>query len=333
MMKREVARRIFASELNDANIIYPHDVETDKVFDQKSPKYALTPIGTMVNRIYLVGRILGEIEESRDRNDQPFYKLKISDGVSGERQPFYSYVGTYQQQPMTVMDGLADGDLVAVVGKVRGVERQGAEEGDRRYLYSLKPETIISSDEETYRRWLVQCGKSTLNRVGAYMEVKTLLEPTKEKIMELGYAEETAKGLSLAVEHYETIETEWHVRRAQTALNLAMNPEYISEDVLDDSMETLEFLQPTQEEEMDMADDDEEGEKEGLEGGEGKIMVIIKDILDESGEEFAPPPEIIRRADMFGIKSTDAEELVNSLYTRGIIYGDPQGGYRPLEED
>ena len=81
MIKREVAYRIFASELNDSNIVYPHDVITDAVFDQKTPKYALTPIGAMVNRLYVTGRIQGEVEESEDRNGAPFYKLRIVDGM------------------------------------------------------------------------------------------------------------------------------------------------------------------------------------------------------------------------------------------------------------
>ena len=68
--KREVAWRVFAREFNSASAELPGD-------DQYAPTYIVTPLGAMINRIFLTG-VLTECENV-GTEPEPLWRGRVSD--------------------------------------------------------------------------------------------------------------------------------------------------------------------------------------------------------------------------------------------------------------
>ncbi|MCK5548521.1 MAG: hypothetical protein KAI64_05875, partial [Thermoplasmata archaeon] len=67
---REFAWRVFAGELNSADLEYSEGGE-------RAPSYLVTPLGAKVNRILAVG-VLTELE-NQGSDTEPMWKARLSD--------------------------------------------------------------------------------------------------------------------------------------------------------------------------------------------------------------------------------------------------------------
>src|SRR6056297_2415883 len=103
---REVARRVFAREFNDASYTFK---ESD---DERAPNYALLPTGERANRVFFVGT-LTEKEDVGD--DSEYWRGRIVD-PSGT---FFVYAGQYQPEAASMLRELEAPEYVAVAGKPR----------------------------------------------------------------------------------------------------------------------------------------------------------------------------------------------------------------------
>ena len=147
---REVARRAFATEFNDAGYTFK---ESD---DDRAPLYALLPTGARANRVFVVGTLM-ETEDVGDESE--YWRGRIVDPTG----TFFTYAGQYQPEAAAALRELETPTFVAIVGKPRTYE---TDEGDVRV--SLRPESITVVDEATRDRWVVETAERTIERIGAF---------------------------------------------------------------------------------------------------------------------------------------------------------------------
>ena len=149
---REVARRAFATEFNDATYTFK---ESD---DDRAPVYSLLPTGQRANRVFVAGT-LTETEDVGD--DSEYWRGRIVDPTG----TFFAYAGQYQPEATSVLRETETPAYVTVVGKPRTYE---TDEGD--VNVSLRPESISVVDAATRNRWVVETADRTLDRIGAFDE-------------------------------------------------------------------------------------------------------------------------------------------------------------------
>jgi RPA family protein len=150
---REVARRVFAREFNDASYTFK---ESD---DDRAPVYVLLPTGQRANRVFLVGT-LTETEDVGE--DSEYWQGRV---VDPNGDTFFMYAGQYQPDAASMLRELEPPAYVAVVGKPRTYE---TDEGE--VNVSIRPESISEVDEATRDRWVVETAERTLDRVRRYTE-------------------------------------------------------------------------------------------------------------------------------------------------------------------
>ena len=147
---REVARRVFADEFNDATFNFK---ESD---DDRAPVYALLPTGQKVNRVFFVGTLT---EKEDVGEDNEYWRGRIVDPTG----TFFVYAGQYQPEATSTLRDLEPPAYVAVVGKPRTYETD-----DGTVNVSVRPESIQVVDAATRDRWVVETAERTVDRVGAF---------------------------------------------------------------------------------------------------------------------------------------------------------------------
>jgi RPA family protein len=144
---REVARRAFAREFNDASYTFK---ESD---DERAPVYLLLPTGERANRVFLVGT-LTEKEDVGD--DSEYWRGRVVDPTG----TFFVYAGQYQPDAASMLRDLEPPAYVSVVGKPRTYETD-----DGTVNVSVRPESISPVDEATRDRWVVETAARTFERI------------------------------------------------------------------------------------------------------------------------------------------------------------------------
>jgi len=150
---REVARRVFAREFNDASYTFK---ESD---DDRAPVYSLLPTGQRANRVFLVGT-LTETEDVGE--DSEYWQGRV---VDPNGDTFFMYAGQYQPDAASMLRELEPPAYVSVVGKPRTYE---TDEGD--VNVSVRPESISEVDEATRDRWVVEAAERTLERIRRFTD-------------------------------------------------------------------------------------------------------------------------------------------------------------------
>jgi len=153
---REVARRVFADEFNDASYTFK---ESD---DERAPVYVLLPTGERANRIFVVGT-LTETEDVGE--DSEYWQGRV---VDPNGDTFFMYAGQYQPDAASMLRELEPPAYVSVVGKPRTYE---TDEGE--VNVSLRPESISKVDEATRDRWVVETAERTTERIQRYEDDET----------------------------------------------------------------------------------------------------------------------------------------------------------------
>lgn len=147
---REVARRVFASEFNDAS----HTFKESE--DERAPVYLLLPTGERANRVFFVGTLT---EKEDIGEDNEYWRGRIVDPTG----TFFVYAGQYQPEAASTLRDLEPPAYVAVVGKPRTFETD-----DGSVNVSVRPESITVVDAATRDRWVAEAADRTLDRVAAF---------------------------------------------------------------------------------------------------------------------------------------------------------------------
>ena len=147
---REVARRVFATEFNDAGYTF---TESD---DERAPVYALLPTGESSNRVFFVGTLT---EKEDVGEDSEYWRGRIVDPTG----TFFVYAGQYQPEAASKLRDMEPPAYVAVVGKPRTYE---ADDGTVRV--SVRPESITEVGAAARDRWVAETARRTVERVAAF---------------------------------------------------------------------------------------------------------------------------------------------------------------------
>ena len=147
---REVARRVFATEFNDASYTFK---ESD---DERAPVYLLLPTGESANRVFFVGTLT---EKEDVGEDDEYWRGRIVDPTG----TFFVYAGQYQPEAASKIRDLEPPAYVAVVGKPRTYETD-----DGTVRVSVRPESITEVGATVRDRWVAETAERTLSRVAAF---------------------------------------------------------------------------------------------------------------------------------------------------------------------
>ncbi|WP_340101937.1 DNA-binding protein [Salinibaculum salinum] len=153
---REVARRVFAREFNDATYTFK---ESD---DERAPVYVLLPTGQRANRVFIVGT-LTETEDVGE--DSEYWQGRV---VDPNGDTFFTYAGQYQPDAASMLRELEPPAYVAVVGKPRTYE---TDEGE--VNVSVRPESINEVGDGERDRWVVETAERTIERIQAFEQNDT----------------------------------------------------------------------------------------------------------------------------------------------------------------
>jgi RPA family protein len=193
---REVARRAFAAEFNDARHSFK---ESD---DERAPAYQLLPTGEKANRVFFVGT-LTEKEDIGDDNE--YWRGRIVDPTG----TFFVYAGQYQPEAASTLRDLEPPAYVAVVGKPRTYETD-----DGSVNVSVRPESITVVDAATRDRWVVETAERTVERVAAFDDEGSEEGTSSGSRTQSGYNEYAR----MAADRYEDLDPDRYREAAIEAL-------------------------------------------------------------------------------------------------------------------
>lgn len=145
---RQVAKRVFAAELNDATHVFK---ESD---EERAPNFALLPSGETANRYFLVGTVT---EVNDVGKDSEYWQARIVDPTG----TVFVYAGQYQPDAAAFLSGLEPPAYVAITAKPSTYEID-----DGNVNVSLRPETITRVDEATRNQWV----RETIDRTAARLD-------------------------------------------------------------------------------------------------------------------------------------------------------------------
>jgi RPA family protein len=185
---REIARRLFAAEFDDATLSYS---ESD---EERAPNYVVTPTGARVNRLFAVG-VLTEVEEVNEDS----LRGRVVDPTGA----FVTYAGQYQPDEHAFLSRTEPPTFVALSGKARTFE---PEDSDRVFT-SVRPESINEVDAETRDRWVVSAAERTLHRLAVFaaaLDSDLRGDDLRDALVADGVGPSLAAGVPKAIEHYDT---------------------------------------------------------------------------------------------------------------------------------
>ncbi|WP_435115166.1 RPA family protein [Halolamina sp. C58] len=185
---REIARRLFAAEFDDATLSYS---ESD---EERAPNYVVTPTGARVNRLFAVG-VLTEVEQVNEDS----LRGRVVDPTGA----FVTYAGQYQPDEHAFLSRAEPPTFVALSGKARTFE---PEDSDRVFT-SVRPESINEVDAETRDRWVVSAAERTLHRIAVFtaaLDSELRGDDLREALVSEAIDPSLAAGIPKAIEHYDT---------------------------------------------------------------------------------------------------------------------------------
>lgn len=185
---RQVAQRLFAQEYNAGRIELKGEGEKD-------PSFLVTPGGSKVNRLHVVG-VCTECEPVGESGET--WRARISDPTG----IFTVYAGQYQPEAAHVLSELEPPCFVALTGKARTYEPEPGS-----VFVSVRPEAISVVDEATRDAWVLQTAERMNERLATLDKVQADSQTTKESLVAAGVPSMVAEGALLAIEHYGPMDT------------------------------------------------------------------------------------------------------------------------------
>lgn len=245
---REPALRVFAGEYNEST----HQVGGE---GEKEPSYIVTPLGAMVNRLFIVG-VLTDVEKVSAEGDMWRAHLSDPTGI------YAVYAGQYQPEAAAFLAEAETPSYVAVTGKARGYEP----EPDVLFV-SVRPEMVEEVDAELRDYWILETCRHTRQRMEAVEEAQRMNTPSKAKLVEIGYPPALAEGVVEALQAYPDVDLEHYRFLLREALSHFSVGKIATSQEIDEAEEAvLAIVRACEEDEGALWDDIvEQGQEQGLE--------------------------------------------------------------------
>jgi hypothetical protein len=293
--KREIAVRLFSKEFAGAR----HVIEG---VGEKSPSYAVTPLGAMVNRLFVTG-ILTQAENTGS-DDEPMWRAKVSDPVG----TFNVQAGQYQPGAAAVLASLEPPVYVAVIGKMRAYQPEPGT-----VFMSVRPERIVplEKDRKAYDQWIVETAKFTKERIEAMHEAKEMYQPSANELVKIGFSRRVADGAVAAAQRYQEFDMD-HWR-----------------DVLRDALEVVAggiagVKRGSRAEEKETA---RPAASQSSSPISARVLAIVRDLDDNP--DGASLDDVIGVAGERGISEEDVVDSLRDLDESGKVYSPREGRYKP----
>jgi RPA family protein len=196
---------VFADEYNSSS-------EEVREEGEYAPNYVVTPLGAMVNRVYVVG-VLTDIENI-GTGEEPLYRARLQDPTG----IFYVSAGQYQPGAAKALGEMKTPAFVAMVAKTRTYSpEQGV------VYVSLRPEVIkvVGSDERLL--WVLEAARSTLRRIAACRDLAAMEAPSADELVRLGHSARLAQGVVKAREAYGDVDLDRYERVVHDALRFLLD--------------------------------------------------------------------------------------------------------------
>ncbi|GAA0464282.1 hypothetical protein MUK72_19530 (plasmid) [Halococcus dombrowskii] len=253
---REVAKRLFAREFNDASYTFKESE------DELAPNYTLLPTGERVNRLFFAGTLT---ETNDVGSDSEYWQGRVVDPTG----TFYVYAGQYQPEAASALRQIETPTYVTVVGKPRSYETDDGETN-----VAVRPESITQVDEATRDRWVVETADQTIDRLQAFdAEINDYAQMARDE-----YGERLSPYREAAIEALESLDaTDGSTSAATTEAEsdasgsgpLASDTDPIEEDEYtppesEESVGTDESVESEESSSDDASDVEESSEDTGL---------------------------------------------------------------------
>ncbi len=303
MNVREVSWRVFAEEY--ASSTMEHSGEGDKPVS-----YVVTPLGARINRMLVVG-VVTEVEEVGEEG-RPRYRARIEDPTG----TFYLSAGEYQPEAAASLSKISPPAFAAVVGKSRAYS---PEEGVT-YL-SIRPERMREVTGEARDNWVLETARSTLTRIDAVGEALKMDQPSAGELVRLGYPENLAEGVVLALEYYKEVDLDRFRESVKDALRTIL-PEDRKVPSGARRPKPATPAEPSPEKERaGKVEGDAAEELQELEVG-GDEEATVLDMIDslDRGPKGAQWEKIVEAAKAKKIDKVRLEEIISNLLDKGEVY-------------
>ncbi len=284
MISREVAWRVFAAEFNSSSLEMKGEGE-------KTPSYLISPLGAKINRIFVVG-VLTDNENVGNENE-PVWRAKITDPTG----TFYMTAGQYQPEAAMALAKLQPPCFVAVVGKM---------------YVSIRPERVGKVEASVRDGWVLETCKATLDRISAMEEAMKLVEPTVEKLMQIGFSRPLAEGTVHSLAHYHPEDLSRYKGMVSDALKFLL-PEYQTGPDMP--------LESAVAEEIEVEEEQDDVDKEAL------VLSMIESLDSGKGAAW---DEVVQKARSQGIEREEMDSIANSLLDKGFVYEPVLGRMRKI---
>ncbi|HEC77083.1 MAG TPA: hypothetical protein ENI33_07500 [Thermoplasmatales archaeon] len=265
---REPAWRIFAAEYNDSN----HVIQAK---GERATKYILTPLGAIVNRLFIVG-VLTDIEEIGVEGIRRRARISDPTGIH------VVYAEAFKPEVASMLADMEIPSYIAVVGKVRVYE---PEEG---MLYlSARTEMAKEVTIETRNQWIIEASRNTLMRINALKDAMNMENPSAKHLKELGYPYTIGKGVVEALKVYKDVDLNHYEMLIREALSFITSvPKEMKKDYGEAEEKLISIIEKMQGEEGALWENViEEGIKEGI---EKEIVEEVIVALMEKGTIYEP---------------------------------------------
>ncbi|NLO30978.1 MAG: DNA-binding protein [Methanosarcina mazei] len=191
MLKREIAKRVFAKEFEACRELDKSERPASETADSKSPNLLISPLGLILNRVFAVG-VLTELDSIGLQ--QEMWKARIVDPTGA----FTVYAGQFQPDASIFFSTVQVPAFIALTGKARIYEPEPGS-----VFVSIRAEEANVVDEEIRNRWVVDIAEQTTDRLEAFSDALASGyrgEILREYLLERGISEELAEGISIALE-------------------------------------------------------------------------------------------------------------------------------------
>ena len=191
MLKREVAKRVFAKEFEACRELEKDSRPDSDIHDSKSPNLLISPIGTILNRVFVVG-VLTELDNIGTQNEM--WKARIVDPTGA----FTVYAGQYQPDASIFFSTVQIPAFIALTGKARIYEPEPGS-----VFVSIRAEEVNVVDEEIRNRWIVDTAEQTVERLEIFSDALNSGyqgEQLREYLLEKGVSSELTEGICIVLE-------------------------------------------------------------------------------------------------------------------------------------
>ncbi|HWR24592.1 MAG TPA: DNA-binding protein [Methanosarcina sp.] len=191
MLKREVAKRVFAKEFEACKELEKSARFDSEAVDSKTPNLLISPLGLILNRVFVVG-VITELDNIGTQSEM--WKARIVDPTGA----FTVYAGQYQPESSIFFSTIQIPAFIALTGKARIYEPEPGS-----VFVSIRAEEANVVDEEIRNRWVVDTAEQTVERLEVFSEALVSGykgERLREYLLEKGISTELAEGISIALE-------------------------------------------------------------------------------------------------------------------------------------